>query len=188
MPKSEPPLLSALVDDMTSILSFWDKPLTLRNGLWLALGCDGFIVLSMFRTRQWCRRRGIPGVNRLIRLMETGMFAIELGNDIELGRGVLFVHTVGVVVGGEAKVGDRCVFLGNNTIGAAENGGSPVIGERSTVGAGARIVGHVEIGEQCLIGANAVVTRSVPAGKVALGIPARVSGDNPHRSNDSQPV
>ncbi|MEY4581385.1 MAG: hypothetical protein RL701_6088, partial [Pseudomonadota bacterium] len=43
--------------------------------------------------------------------------------------------------------------------------------------AGARVLGNIEIGEGCMIGANAVVVRSVPAGKVVTGIPAKVVGD-----------
>jgi serine O-acetyltransferase len=70
------------------------------------------------------------------------------------------------------------VLLGNITIGSAESGGAPRIGARTILGAGVRVLGDIEIGENCAVGANAVVLASIPAGKVAVGIPARVVKDN----------
>lgn len=107
-------------------------------------------------------------------------FAIELGNDIELGPGVFFLHSVGTVVGGDAKIGEGCVFLGNNTVGSSGGPGAPRIGARTVIGAGARVLGKIVIGEDCILGANTVVVDDIPAGKVAMGIPARVTGDNPN--------
>jgi serine O-acetyltransferase len=165
--------------DITSILAYWKRPHTLRNVLWALFACDAVSILIMFRVRQWFRRHHIPLVNRIIRMFETALFAIELGNDVELGRGVFFMHSVGTVVGGDAKIGDACIFLGNNTIGANGEPGCPRIGAGTVIGAGARVLGKIEIGENCVLGANAVVVDHVPAGKVAVGIPARIAGDNP---------
>jgi len=164
--------------DLKIILAYWNRPLNLRNIVWATFACDAFILLIMFRTRRWLRRHHIPLVNRVMRIMETALFAIELGNDVELGSGVVFMHTVGTVVGGDAKIGDECIFLGGNTIGANGGHGHPRIGARTVIGAGARVLGEITIGEDCVLGANAVVVADVPAGKVAVGIPARVSGDN----------
>jgi serine O-acetyltransferase len=168
------------------ILAYWDKPQNLRNILWAVLACDGFIILMMFRTRRWFRRHHIPFVNRILRLLETALFSIELGNDIELGHGVFFMHSVGTVIGGDAKIGDACIFLGNNTIGGSTEPGCPRIGPRTIIGAGARVLGKIEVGEDCVLGANAVVVDDIPAGKVAVGIPARVAGDNPKISQAAQ--
>lgn len=164
--------------DLSVILSRLDRAPTLRNALWACVACDGFMVLLMFRFRQWCRRHHIPLVNRMVRLLESALFAIELANDAELGRGVFFMHTVGTVVGGDAKIGAGCILLGSITLGQAERQGYPTIGANTVVGAGARVLGKIEVGENCVLGANAVVVDHVPAGKVALGIPARVVGDN----------
>ncbi len=174
--------------DLKMILAYWNRPLSLRNILWAFLACDGFIILVMFRTRQWFRRHHIPFVNRFIRLLETALFSIELGNDIELGHGVFFMHSVGTVVGGDAKIGDACIFLGNNTIGANTEPGCPRIGARTVIGAGARVLGRIEIGADCVLGANAVIVHDIPAGKVAVGIPARVTGDNPTQQANGRPT
>jgi serine O-acetyltransferase len=171
-------LVRELWTDMKMILETCDRPPNLRNIVWALSACDGFILLMLFRTRQRFRRYHIPFVNRTMRLLETALFAIELANDAELGQGVYFMHTVGTVVGGDSKLGDGCILLGNNTIGQAEQPGYPRIGARTIIGAGARVLGKIEVGENCLVGANAVVVGDVPGGKVVLGIPARIAGDN----------
>jgi serine O-acetyltransferase len=172
-----PHLLRDLRADMEIILRYLNRPVSPSSVLWACFGCDAFIILAMYRTRQWCRRWHIPLVNRVVRLMETAMFSIELGNDIELGHGVYFMHSLGTVVGGNSKIGEGVIFLGNNTIGASTSKGCPRIGKGTVIGAGARVLGEIDIGERCMVGANAVVVRSIPAGKMAVGIPAAVVGD-----------
>jgi serine O-acetyltransferase len=164
--------------DLRILLAYENKPANLRNYLWIWLACDAFAVLFTFRLRKLCRRWHVPLMNRLLRLVQTAFYAIELGNDIELGHGVYFVHTVGTVVGGDAKIGEGCVFFGNNTIGAARFKGSPVIGAHTVIGAGVRILGSIDVGPYCFLGANAVVVDDIPEGKVAVGMPARVIADN----------
>lgn len=91
-----------------------------------------------------------------------------------LGHGVYFIHSLGTVVGGNAVLGDRVRLMGNNTIGAARDDGSPTIGNDVEIGCGARILGPVRIGDGAVIGANAVVLHDVPDGATAVGIPARI--------------
>ncbi len=164
--------------DMHMILAFEGKPANWKNYLWLLFACDAFAILASFRLRKICKRYRIPLFNRLIRFLQTALYAIELGNDIELGHGVYFVHSVGTVVGGDARIGDGCVFFGNNTVGASRFQGSPKIGSHSVIGAGVRILGPISVGSYCFIGANAVVVDEIPQGKVAVGMPARVIADN----------
>lgn len=104
------------------------------------------------------------------------VFGIEIGKDVELGPGVYFVHTLGVVIGGNAKVGARVSFMGNNTVGTAKDNGYPIIEEDVVVGCGARILGPVRVGARAKIGANAVVLSDVPPDTVVIGIPAKPVG------------
>jgi serine O-acetyltransferase len=145
-----------------------------RGPLRAALTQDSFVILALWRARCAARRWRLPGVNHLLRRVQTVVFGIELGNDITLGRGVFFVHPVGVVVGGRARVGDRVCFMGSNTVGTARDEGWPVIEDDVRLGAGARVLGAVRVGRGAVIGANAVALSDVPAGAVAVGIPARV--------------
>lgn len=167
-----------ILQDMKLILSYEGRGLRPKDIAWALFGCDAFMLLFTFRLRKLARKYRIPFVNRLLRFVQTMLYAIELGIDIELGHGVYFVHSVGTVVGGDARIGEGCVFFGNNTIGAARFRGSPDIGAYTVIGAGVRILGSIEVGENCFFGANAVVVDAIPANSIAVGIPARVIGQN----------
>lgn len=135
---------------------------------------DSFVVTATSRIRQAARKWHVPGVNRALRLAQTALYGLEIGKDVQMGHGVYFVHTVGTVIGGDARIGDRVTFMGGNTVGTNKDDGYPVIEDDVIVGAGARILGPVRIGARSVIGANAVVREDVPPDSVAVGIPAKV--------------
>jgi serine O-acetyltransferase len=145
-----------------------------------ALSQDGYKVLVTTRLRESARKWHVPGVNHALRLATTVLYGIEIGKDVELGDGVNFAHTLGTVIGGTSKVGNRVKFMGNNTVGTAKDNGCPIIEDDVVVGCGARILGPIRIGKGAFIGANAVVLTDVPAGAIASGIPARI-----HRRRDT---
>lgn len=133
---------------------------------------DSYAVLGMTRVREAARKLHIPGVSRALRLLTTTIYGIEIGKDVTMGNGVFFAHPLGIVIGGDARVGDRVRFMGSNTVGTAKDNGWPIIEDDVTVGCGARILGPIRIGRGAVIGANAVVLKDVPPGAVATGIPA----------------
>jgi serine O-acetyltransferase len=133
---------------------------------------DGFAVLATTRARDFARRWHIVGANHFLRLAQTAIYGIEIGSGVRLGAGVYFVHPLGTVLGGDARIGDRVRFLGGNTVGTAREDGYPTIEDDVVVGCGARILGPVRVGRGAVIGANAVVLDDVPAGALAAGVPA----------------
>ena len=138
------------------------------------LRTDAWLILLLFRVRRVALRWRIPFVNRTLRLCQMMFAGVELGNDITLGSGVYFIHSLGTVIVGDARVGDRVRFMGNNTVGTARDNGYPTIEDDVEIGCGARVLGPVRIGARAKIGANAVVLADVPADSVAVGVPARV--------------
>jgi serine O-acetyltransferase len=147
---------------------------SLKEAVKAAATQDGYKVLLMSRIREAARRWHIPGVNHTLRLVTTVLYSIEIGNDIELGEGINFTHTLGTVIGGTSKVGARVKFMGNNTIGTAKDNGCPIIEDDVVIGCGARVLGPIRIGRGAFIGANAVVLTDVPPGAIATGIPAKI--------------
>lgn len=133
---------------------------------------DSYQLLVLTRLRERARKYHVVGMNHVLRRMMTAIYGLEIGNDVELGDGVSFVHPIGIVIGGNAKIGNRVRFMGNNTVGTAKENGYPVIEDDVTVGAGARILGPIRVGKGAVIGANAVVIRDVPPGAIMTGIPA----------------
>ena len=138
-----------------------------------ALTTDSFQLLALWRLREGARSFHVPGLNHLLRRTMSAIYGLEVGNGVTLGYGVNFVHPVGIVIGGDARVGDRVKFMGSNTVGTAKENGHPIIEDDVVVGAGARILGPIRIGARAVIGANAVVLEDVPSDTVVVGIPAR---------------
>ncbi len=171
-------LFGKVVSDAIELARALDGPEaprpSLKGALRAALTQDGYKVLLMSRIREAARQSRVPFVNHALRLVTTVLYSIEIGNDIELGEGVNFTHTLGTVIGGTSKVGARVKFMGNNTIGTAKDNGCPVIEEDVVIGCGARVLGPIRVGRGAFIGANSVVLSDVPPGAVVSGIPAKV--------------
>lgn len=142
---------------------------------------DSYQITALQRIRSLARSLHVPAVNHLLRVVQTAYHGIEIGNAVTLGRGVYFVHPLGIVIGGDTRIGDRVRFYGNNTVGTAKENGYPVIEDDVVIGAGARILGPIRIGARSVIGANAVVVTDVPPDSLAVGVPARV---RPRTSSD----
>jgi serine O-acetyltransferase len=174
-----------MVRDAWSIARTYGKTEPTIASLAQVLLLDGYAVLVMNRAREVARRWHVPGVNRALRLAQMALYGIEIGRDVELGEGVVFVHTLGTVIGGDARIGDRVRVMGNVTIGTAKDNGYPRIEADVNIGAGARILGPVHVGEGAVIGANAVVLTDVPPGAVAVGVPATVQARGPKSLGDA---
>ena len=95
------------------------------------------------------------------------------GADIPLncniGGGLLIPHPNGIVIHPDARIGVNCLIFQQVTIGTRDGPGLPRIGDHVDIGAGAKILGPVEIGAQARIGANAVIVTDVASGAVAVG-------------------
>ncbi|MEW6885561.1 serine O-acetyltransferase EpsC [Trueperella pyogenes] len=101
---------------------------------------------------------------------------IEIHPGARLGRRLFIDHGMGVVIGETAEVGeDVIIFHGTTLGGTSMHPGKrhPTVGNRVTIGSGAKVLGPIEIGDDATIGANAVVVKDVPAHNVAVGIPAK---------------
>lgn len=169
-------MLRGLREDALQLAQAMSGTSDRRAVLRAVLTCDSYLILVLWRARCWALRWHVPGINHVLRRVQTIVFGIELGKDVTLGRGIFFVHPIGITVGGDSRVGDRVRFMGCNTVGTARGEGHPVLEDDVIVGAGARILGAVRVGARAVIGANAVVLSDVPADSVAVGLPAKVVG------------
>ncbi|WP_285028985.1 DapH/DapD/GlmU-related protein [Mycolicibacterium sp. lyk4-40-TYG-92] len=102
---------------------------------------------------------------------------ISIGPRALIGPGLHIDHFSGVIVSGDAVLGSNVSLSQGVTIGVAGRGerrGTPVIGDRVFVGAGATVCGPVKVGNDVAIGTNAAVTQHVADRAVVAGVPARV--------------
>ena len=117
-------------------------------------------------------------VFKSIAVLRYRFWSIITGAEIPLncciGGGLLIPHPNGIVIAPDVIIGPNCLIFQQVTIGARSESGVPEIGGHVDIGAGARILGKVKLGDHACIGANAVVIHDVPAGKTAVGIPAKI--------------
>jgi serine O-acetyltransferase len=145
-----------------------------RQGLW---------AMAVYRFGRW--RYGIR--RRIFRAPFSFLYkllfkfiqiitGIELPCEASVGRRLRIDHFGGIIVSGDAVLGDDVVIRNGVTIGLRRVGvsGSPEIGNRVDIGAGAKILGSIKVGDDSAIGANAVVLQDVPPNSIAIGIPARI--------------
>jgi serine O-acetyltransferase len=175
-------MMSAALDDVP--LSLWQQ---IKED-WIAHGRDwtkpGFRAVAVHRFGVW--RMGIePKLLRapfsiLYRAMfrhVRNVYGIELPYTVQLGRRVIIEHQGAIVIHGQTVIGDDSVIRQGVTIGNRyldRPMEAPRLGKRVNVGAGAKILGAVTLGDDANVGANAVVLKDVPAGKTAVGIPAKI--------------
>ncbi|WP_372435307.1 serine O-acetyltransferase EpsC [Tomitella cavernea] len=128
------------------------------------------------------RRPGLRAPARLLSQLVRGLTGIEIHPGARIGRRFFIDHGMGVVIGETAEIGDDVmiyhgVTLGGTSLERAKR--HPTLGDRVTVGAGAKILGPVTIGADSAVGANAVVTRDAPADSIVVGIPAQARARKP---------
>ncbi len=124
----------------------------------------------------WARPAG-RGPALVLAQLTRFLTGIEIHPGATIGRRFFIDHGMGVVIGETTEIGDDVMLYHGVTLGGRSlNKGKrhPTIGNRVTVGAGAKVLGPIFIGEDSAIGANAVVTHDVPADSIATGIPAIV--------------
>jgi serine O-acetyltransferase len=146
---------------------------------WEVVTCyPGFHALVLHRGSHWLWQRNLRWLARFISLFSRWLTGIEIHPGATIGDGVFIDHGMGVVIGETAEVGDGCTIYQGVTLGGTSltKGAKrhPTLGRNVVVGAGAKVLGGFTVGDDAAVGSNAVVTKPVPAGATAVGIPARI--------------
>ena len=108
------------------------------------------------------------------------VFGIDIHPAATIGRGIMFDHGSGIVIGETAEIGDNSSLLHNVTLGGSgkETGDRhPKVGRGVMIGAGAKILGNIVVGDCARIAAGSVVLKDVPPRTTVAGVPARVVGE-----------
>ncbi len=148
-----------------------------RNWLEVVFCYPGLHALCLHRFAHWLYVRKVSFIPRLISHFGRFLTGIEIHPGATLGKGIFIDHGMGVVIGETAIVGDGVLIYQGVTLGGTgkETGKRhPTLGNNVVVGAGAKVLGNIEIGDNVRIGAGSIVLRNVPTDCTVVGIPGRI--------------
>jgi serine O-acetyltransferase len=151
----------------------------------------GFHAIQTHRLAHWLWNRKRQDFALYLQSRSSEVFQTDIHPAARLGRGIFLDHATGLVVGSTALVEDNVSMLQNVTLGGTgkERGDRhPKIRHGVLIGAGAKILGNIEVGHCARIAAGSVVLHPVPANATVAGVPAKVIGSagcaEPARSMD----
>lgn len=147
-----------------------------RSLLEVALLYPGIKAILLHRLAHQLYTWGVPFFPRLVCEISRLLTGIEIHPGARIGNNLVIDHGMGVVIGETAEIGDDCLIFHGVTLGGKGGFGKrhPSLGNRVMVGAGAKLIGNITIGDDAKIGANSVVTKNIPNGATAFGIPAHI--------------
>jgi serine O-acetyltransferase len=142
----------------------------------------GFHALQTHRLANWLWRHGRRDFALYLQSRSSAVFQIDMHPQVPLGRGVFFDHGTGIVIGATAVIEDDVSILQGVTLGGTgkETGDRhPKIRRGVLIGAGANILGNIEVGHCARVAAGSVVLKPVPPRTTVAGVPAKIVGDAP---------
>jgi serine O-acetyltransferase len=149
-----------------------------RSLIEVALAYPGVHALWIHRlTHRMWREPLLRLPARLISQFARFLTGIEIHPGAVLGERLFIDHGMGVVIGETTLVGDDVLLFHGVTLGGrsmVKGKRHPTVGNRVTVGAGAKVLGPITVGDDARIGANSVVVHDVPAQGVVVGVPGKV--------------
>jgi serine O-acetyltransferase len=140
----------------------------------------GFHAIQTYRLSHWLWRKGRRDLAYYLQSRSSAAFQTDIHPAALLGRGIFLDHATGLVVGETAVIEDEVSILHGVTLGGTGNEGGdrhPKIRRGVMIGAGAKILGNIEIGHCARIAAGSVVLKPVPHNTTVAGVPAKVVGE-----------
>ncbi len=159
------------------IQSVFHRDPAARNAFEVLTCYPGLHAIWIHRLSHWLWTHGWKWLARMSSNLGRWLTGVEIHPGARIGRRFFIDHGMGIVIGETAEIGDDVTLYHGVTLGGTSwNKGKrhPTLEDGVIVGAGAKILGPFTVGAGAKIGSNAVVTREVPPGATAVGIPGRV--------------
>ncbi|WP_024690525.1 serine O-acetyltransferase [Pseudomonas tremae] len=159
------------------IQSVFHRDPAARNAFEVLTCYPGMHAIWLHRFSHILWRNGWKWPARVVSNFGRWMTGIEIHPGARIGRRFFIDHGMGIVIGETAEIGnDVTLYQGVTLGGTSWNAGKrhPTLEDGVVVGAGAKVLGPFTVGAGAKIGSNAVVTKAVPAGATAVGIPGRI--------------
>ncbi|MCU1721589.1 MULTISPECIES: serine O-acetyltransferase [Pseudomonas] len=159
------------------IQSVFHRDPAARNAFEVLTCYPGMHAIWLHRAAHCLWKKDWKWLARLVSNFGRWMTGIEIHPGAKVGRRFFIDHGMGIVIGETAEIGDDVTLYQGVTLGGTSwNKGKrhPTLEDGVVVGAGAKVLGPFTVGAGAKIGSNAVVTKAVPAGATAVGIPGRI--------------
>lgn len=159
------------------IKSVFHRDPAARNTFEVLTNYPGLHALLLHRLAHSLWVRGFKWSGRSVSTFGRWLTGIEIHPGAVIGRRFFIDHGMGVVIGETTIIGDDVTLYQGVTLGGTSwNKGKrhPTLGDGVVVGAGAKLLGPIDIGSHAKVGSNAVVTKAVPDNATVVGIPGRV--------------
>lgn len=173
------------------IQAYYDRDPACDRFMMPVLYFKGFHAVQTHRLAHWLWQKGRRDFALYLQSRSSAIFQTDIHPASQIGKGIFIDHATGLVVGETAVVEDNVSMLHGVTLGGTGKAGGdrhPKIREGVLLGAGAKILGNIEIGHCTKVAAGSVVLKSVPNNKTVAGVPARIVGeagcDEPSRAMD----
>ena len=148
-----------------------------RSAFEIFLLYPGLKAIRLHRIANWFYRHNMFFMARWISQRASKKTGVEIHPAVQIGKRFFIDHGTGVVIGETAVIGDDVtIYQGVTLGGTGKDTGKrhPTIGNNVMIGAGAKVLGPLEIGDNSRIAAGAVVLHDIPPNSTAVGVPARV--------------
>lgn len=186
----EPSIREAIAAD---ILAVADRDPACTKLIQPLLYFKGFHAIQTHRMAHALWKAGRRDLALYIQSRSSAAFQTDIHPAVPIGKGIFLDHATGLVVGATAEIGDDVSLLQDVTLGGTgkELGDRhPKICHGVLIGAGAKVLGNIEVGHCSRVAAGSVVLQSVPPKTTVAGVPARVVGEagcaEPARSMDQR--
>ncbi|GLS23819.1 serine O-acetyltransferase [Labrys miyagiensis] len=186
--EADPSIAAAFRADIAAVI---DRDPAANRYIEPILYFKGFHALQTHRLAHWLWQAGRKDFALYLQSRSSAVFQCDINPNVPIGRGIFLDHATGLVVGETAEIGDDVSILQDVTLGGTgkESGDRhPKIMRGVMIGAGAKILGNIEIGQCARVAAGSVVLKPVPRNTTVAGVPARVVGEagcaEPSRSMD----
>ena len=173
---ADPDLSTALRADITAV---YDRDPACERFIEPFLYFKGFHAIEAYRLTHWLWHNGNRDFALYLQSRASEVFQTDIHPAARFGRGIFLDHATGLVVGQTAVIEDNVSMLQDVTLGGTgkEAGDRhPKVRRGALIGAGAKILGNIEIGENARVAAGSVVLTPVPAHTTVAGVPARPVG------------
>ena len=147
------------------------------SALEVVLAYPGFHARQIHRLAHFLYGRRLRVPARVVSHISRALTGIEIHPGAEIGDGFFIDHGMGVVIGETTQIGDNCHLYQGVTLGGTSTKRTkrhPSLGDNVVVGAGAKLIGAIDVGNNVRIGAGSVVVANVPDNATVVGVPGHV--------------